>query len=74
MNFELFVLGGHGHFVWLAFIFTFIVCFYLYAKTKRELLKQEKIFLSKFRQPQSIKIKASRIKEKTKEALSGSSI
>ena len=34
MNLELLTLGGYGQFVWPAFIFTFISCYYLYLKTK----------------------------------------
>ena len=41
MNFELFTLQGYGHFVWPAFIFTFLCFFILYLKTKKELNKQE---------------------------------
>ena len=56
MNLELFNLGGHGYFVWPAFIFTFLSCFALYLKTNKEFKKQEKMFLNKFRQMQSVKI------------------
>ena len=45
MNLELLVLGGYGQFVWPAFIFTFVSCFLLYLKTKKELKKQEEKFL-----------------------------
>ena len=70
MNLELFILGGYGQFVWPAFIFTFVSCFSLYIKTKKEFQKQEKIFLKEFKQKQTEKIET--IKEK--EALSGSPI
>ena len=74
MNIELLILGGYGQFVWPAFIFTFISCFFLYLKTKKELKKQQKIFLNKFKQPQTIKIESTKRKEAKKEALSGSLI
>ena len=45
MYIELLTLGGYGQFVWPAFIFTFVCCFSLYLKTKRELTKQERLFL-----------------------------
>ena len=70
MNLELLILGGYGQFVWPAFIFTFVSCFALYAKTKKEFQKQEKIFLKEFGQKQTEKVEI--VKEK--EALSGSPI
>ena len=70
MNLELLILGGYGQFVWPAFIFTFVSCFSLYVKTKKEFQKQEKIFLKEFKHMQTEKIET--VKEK--EALSGSPI
>ena len=70
MNLEFLILGGYGQFVWPAFIFTFVSCYVLYIKTKKELQKQEKIFLKEFKQIQTVKIKNT----KEKEALSGSPI
>ena len=70
MNLELLILGGYGQFVWPAFIFTFVSCFSLYVKTRKEFQKQEKIFLKEFKQMQTEKIET--VKEK--EALSGSPI
>ena len=70
MNMELFILDGYGQFVWPAFIFTFVSCLFLYLKTKKELKKQEKIFLREFKQLQTTKIKIT----KRKEVLSGSLI
>ena len=70
MNLDLLFLGGYGQFVWPAFIFTFVSCFSLYVKTKKEFQKQEKIFLKEFKQMQTEKIET--VKEK--EALSGSPI
>tara|TARA_B110000014_G_scaffold141817_1_gene98418 strand:+ start:243 stop:467 length:225 start_codon:yes stop_codon:yes gene_type:complete len=71
---ELFILGGYGVFVWPSFIFTLASCFIFYLKTKKELKKQEKIFLSEFKYS-NVKI-SKKFKEKkvTKEVLSGSSI
>ena len=70
MSLEFLILGGYGQFVWTAFIFTFVSCFSLYVKTKKEFQKQEKIFLKEFKQMQTEKIET--VKEK--EALSGSPI
>ena len=70
MNAELLILGGYGQFVWSAFIFTFVCCLALYLKTKKELKKQEAIFLIEYKQPKIAKIKV----VKQKEVLSGSSV
>ena len=70
MNLELLFLGGYGQFVWPAYIFTFVSCFALYAKTKKEFQKHEKMFLKEFKQMQTRKIES----VKKKEALSGSPI
>ena len=74
MNLSLFILGGYSQFVWPAFIFTFVICFYLYLKTKKELQKQEKLFLKEFRQSQTAKIIVNSQKENTKKVLSGNSV
>ena len=63
-------MGGYGHFVWPAFIFTLVSCFTLYLKTNKEFKKEEKMFLNEFKHMRSVKIEA--IKEK--EVLSNSPI
>ena len=70
MNLELLVLGGYGQFVWPAFIFSFVSCFLLYIKTKKELKKQEKMFSIEFKQ---IPIEVAKQKKVLKEVLSSSS-
>ena len=70
MNAELLILGGYGQFVWSAFIFTFVCCFVLYLKTKKELKKQEAIFLIEYKHAPTEKIKVT----KQKEILSGSPV
>ena len=72
MNMELLVLGGYGQFVWPAFIFTFVSCFLLYIKTKKELKRQEKMFLIEFKQMPITKIEVAKQKELLKEVLSSS--
>ena len=74
MNLDLFILGGYGQFVWSAFIFTCVICFYFYLKTKKELLRQEKLFLNEFGQSQTVKIVVDSQKENTKKVLSGNSV
>ena len=66
MNMELLVLGGYSQFIWSAFIFTFVSCFLLYLKTKKELKKQEKLFLIEFRQKPIIKTEVAKEKELSK--------
>ena len=73
MNLEHLVLGGYGQFVWPAFIFTFVSCFLLYIKTKKELKRHEKMFLIEFNQIQIAKIKVAKQKELLKEVLSTTS-
>ena len=63
MNLELFILGGYGHFVWPAFIFTLASCSVLYLKTNKELQKQEKMFLSEYEELHATKIKSVKEKE-----------
>ena len=70
MNLEFLILGGYGQFIWSAFIFTFVSCFFLYVKTKKEFQKQEKMFLKEFEQMPTERI----VNAKEKEALSGSPI
>ena len=63
MNLEFLVLGGYGQFVWPAFVFTFVSCFALYVKTKKELQKQEKMFFKEFKPMQTETIKTTKEKE-----------
>ena len=71
MNTELFILNGYGQYVWPAFVFTFISCFSLYIKTRKEFRKQEKMFLKEFEQPKTIKTEIVQIKETRKKSFSG---
>jgi len=71
---EFFILNGYGQFVWPAFIFTILSCFFLYLNTRKEFKKQEKIYLKEFKSLQNIKITVGKKREKKKEILFGSSI
>ena len=73
MDLELFILNGYGLYVWPAFIFTFVSCFFLYLKTKKELQKQEKMFLNENREFKAVKIKITRQIETVKEVLTDGS-
>ena len=70
MSLNFLTLDGYGLFIWPAYIFTFLCFISLYAKNKKALKKQEKMFLNEFKLMRSVKIKA--VKEK--EALSSSPI
>ena len=70
MNLELLLLGGYGQFVWPAFIFTFVSCFLLYIKTKKELKRQEKMFLIDYKQMPITKIEVAKQKKLLNEVLS----
>ena len=74
MVLELLILGGYGQFVWPSFVFTFVSCLILYVKTKKELRKQEKMFLNEYKEVQIPRSKTVERKEIRKEALSGTSI
>ncbi len=74
MNIELLLLNGYGQFVWPAFLFTFASFLYLYLKIRKELIKQEKIFLKEFKEIRKIEIKTAKKKKNTEEAWSGSSV
>jgi len=71
---DLLFLGGYGQFVWPAFIFTFVSCFLLYLKTKKELTKHERMFLIDLKQIPVREIKVAKQKVLSKEALSGSPV
>ena len=42
MNLEIFLMSDYGVFVWSSFLFTFLVCLFLFLKTKKNLKKLEK--------------------------------
>ena len=70
---EFFILNGYGYFVWPSFIFTLACCFLYYIKTKKELKKQEKVFLNEFKYSNFTQYKTLKEKKITKEVLSTSS-
>ena len=45
MSFEIFLMDGYGVYVWSSFGFTFLVCLFLYIRTKKTLKKLEKGFI-----------------------------
>tara|TARA_Y100000590_G_scaffold425616_2_gene533816 strand:- start:1127 stop:1351 length:225 start_codon:yes stop_codon:yes gene_type:complete len=73
MNIELFILGGYGIFVWPAFVFAFLSCFFLYKKTKKEFTEQEKIYFNEFKHLESKKIHVEKSRKNSEEILPVSS-
>ena len=69
MSLEFFIMGGYGHFVWPAFMFTLVSCFVFYLKTNKTFQKEEKIFLREFKQIQEVKIKTAKKQEALSNAL-----
>ena len=67
MELNFLILNGYGQFVWPAFVFTFVSCFVLYLKTKKDLKKQEKVFFNEFGQLRNVKIE---ITQETKKEVS----
>ena len=66
-------MNGYGFFVWPAFLFTFLSCFYLYFKSLKELKALEKIYLVE--EHIDYKVKATKRNKKIfKEAFSKTSI
>ena len=74
MIMEVFILGGYGQFVWPSFAFSFLSCFLIYLKTRKDLLNQEKIFLKEFNQAPNIMVEATNKHSSRKKILSGSII
>ena len=73
MNLNMLLLNGYGVFVWPAFLLTFLSCFLLYVKTKKELEAQQELYLSKFNMPVG-ELEIVKKEPISKEALSGSSV
>ena len=73
MHQELFILGGYGYFVWPSYIFTLVTCFLYYMKTRKELKKQEKAFISEFKYSNVTSTNTFKEKKVAKEVLPASS-
>ena len=73
MNLSILLLNGYGVFVWPAFLLTFLICFLLYVRTKKELERQEELYLSKFNVPVG-ELEIAKKEPISKEVLSSSSV
>ena len=45
MNLNVFLMNGYGTYVWSSFLLTFLICLFLFLKTKKALKKLEKDFI-----------------------------
>jgi len=45
MNLNVFIMNGYGIYVWSSFLLTFLVCLFLFLKTRKTLKKLEKDFV-----------------------------
>lgn len=74
MDLGIFILGDYNYFVWPAFIFTFLSCFYLYTKTKKKLKKYDKLFLIENNQEKLDEVSNPKTNSLPKEKILGASI
>jgi len=74
MNLGIFILGKYSYFVWPAFIFAFLSCFYLYIKTIKELKKYDKLFLVENKQEKTDEASNPKPSSGSKEEILGASI
>ena len=74
MSIDILFFNGYAEFVWPAFMFTLVSFLILYIKTRKELNKQENIYLKEYKQLNTIKIKSVKNKRIIEQALSGNSI
>tara|TARA_B100001741_G_scaffold309017_1_gene306034 strand:+ start:617 stop:844 length:228 start_codon:yes stop_codon:yes gene_type:complete len=45
MNLDIILMNGYGIYVWASFLLTFLVCLFLFLKTRKTLKKLEKDFV-----------------------------
>ena len=45
MNLNVFLMNGYGIYVWSSFLLTFLVCLFLFLRTRKSLKKLEKDFV-----------------------------
>ena len=74
MSLNILFFGVYAEFVLPAFMFTLISFLIFYIKTKKELNKQENIYLKEYKEQNTIKIRSVKNEEIIEQALSGNSI
>ena len=70
MILDLVILGGYGHYVWPAFIFSFTICISFYIKTKRKLKELEIVFKKEFKENENIEVSEEKDKVRTEPVVS----
>ena len=45
MNLDVVLMNGYGFYVWASFLLTFLICLFLFLKTRKTLKKLEKDFI-----------------------------
>ena len=69
MNINIFLMSGYGLYVWSAFIFTFLICLYLFLKTKKSLNKLEKDYKEEVKKLSIEKVETLNTRKISKEIL-----
>ena len=69
MNINIFLMSGYGLYVWSAFIFTFLICLYLFLKTKKSLNKLEKDYKEEVKKLSTEKVETLNTRKISKEIL-----
>tara|TARA_B100000945_G_C20090677_1_gene461120 strand:+ start:62 stop:292 length:231 start_codon:yes stop_codon:yes gene_type:complete len=69
MNINIFLMSGYGLYVWSAFIFAFLICLYLFLKTKKSLNKLEKDYKEEVKKLSTEKVETLNTRKITKEIL-----
>ncbi len=73
MSLNILSMGGYGLYVWSAFIFTFLVCFVLFLKTRKSLNKLERDFKEEVEKLSAEKINTLKTGKISKEILTSQS-
>ncbi len=73
MNLNIFFMDGYGLYVWSAFVFTFLVCFILFFKTKKSLNKLENGFKEEVKKLSAEQIDVLKTKKISREILTSQS-
>tara|TARA_B100000524_G_scaffold345753_1_gene244863 strand:- start:274 stop:504 length:231 start_codon:yes stop_codon:yes gene_type:complete len=69
MNINIFLMSGYGLYVWSAFIFAFLICLYLFLKTKKSLNKLEKDYKEEVKKLSIEKVETLNTRKISKEIL-----
>ncbi len=71
---EFIKFDGYGMFVWSSYLFTFVVLFFLFIKTKNSLKSYEKKYFNEFKFSTQRKVKFNKEKRRTGRIISHTTI